>query len=125
MGTGRDEVSFINSYGRKMFVAYMRREFACLGEFAAGGPWEIRGWITLDPGETEYRANETENRWFYYYAEADDGATWSGPHVAMVSDAKFHRCVGEGVSTGGHGGLFDVGMRELDTKTYPGVNFIP
>ena len=37
-------------------------------------------WINLNPGETETRENPTESfGWFCYYAEAQDGAFWSGP----------------------------------------------
>ncbi len=123
MSHGRSDVSFTNSYGQKIFVAYMRRDFTCLE--TCGAPWDVLGWINLDPGETEYRANPTKNQWFYYYAEAVDGAVWSGPFVAEVSDQKFSKCTCLGVIVS-HGPqpYYDVGMRELDTVAYPGVNFI-
>jgi len=66
MSTGMSEVTFTNSYGKKMYVAYMRRDFNCQGE--CGDIWDVLGWINLDPGETETRANPTNNRWDYYYA---------------------------------------------------------
>ena len=124
MSHGRDEVRFTNSYGKKLFVAYMRRDFSCLED--CGSPWDVRGWVNLDPGETETRANATKNQWFYYYAEAVDGAFWAGPYVAEVSNAKFDKCTCLGVSVSdGPQPYHDVGMRELDTVKYSGVNFVP
>jgi hypothetical protein len=124
MSTGMSEVTFTNSYGKKLYVAYMRRDFNCQGE--CGDIWDVLGWINLDPGETEIRANPTNNRWYYYYAEADDGAFWAGPYVAEVSNAKFEKCTCLGVSvSGGPPPYYDVGFRELDNQTYSGVNFIP
>lgn len=124
MSHGRSSVSFTNSYGKKLFVAYMRRDFSC--QSACGAPWDVLGWIGLDPGETETRANPTENQWYYYYAEAVDGAFWAGPFVANVSNNKFDKCSCLGVQVS-HGPqpFYDVGMRELDTVTLSGVNFIP
>jgi len=109
-----------------MYVAYMRVDYNCQNE--CGDVWDVLGWIGLDPGETESRANSTDNRWFYYYAEAEDGAVWSGPYVAEVTQAKFEKCtclgviVQNGESTNPY---HDVGFRELDTDTYSGVNFTP
>jgi uncharacterized membrane protein len=124
MGSGRSEVTFTNSYGKKIYVAYMRRDFGCQDE--CGDIWDVLGWINLDPGETESRANATTNRWYYYYAEAADGAIWSGPYVAEVSNAKFEKCTCLGVAVSeGPPPYYDVGFRELDCKTYSGVNFVP
>jgi hypothetical protein len=123
MSHGRSNVTFTNSYGKKLFVAYMRRDFNCQAE--CGAPWDVLGWINLDPGETETRANPTNNQWFYYYAEAADGAFWAGPFVANVSNNKFEKCSCLGVIV--HDGpqpYYDVGMRELDTVKFSGVNFI-
>ncbi len=97
MGTGHSSVSFTNSYGKKIFVAYMRRDFNCQSE--CGEPWDVLGWINLDPGETESRDNPTSNRWFYYHAEASDGAVWAGPFVAEVEQPKFEKCTCLGVSS--------------------------
>jgi hypothetical protein len=114
---GRPTVSFTNSTGAKINVAYMRRDFDC--REACGDIWDVLGWINLDPGETETRSNQTNNRWFYYYAESDNGAIWSGVFSAEVTNTVFQKCkcqVSEGYRTVG----FDV----LDTDVYPGVNFI-
>jgi hypothetical protein len=124
MSHGRSDVRFTNSYGKKLYVAYMRRDFDCQGE--CGDIWDVLGWIGLDPGETETRSNPTRNQWFYYYAEAVDGAFWAGPFVANVSNDKFQKCSCLGVIVS-HGPqpYYDVGMRELDTVKFGGVNFIP
>jgi hypothetical protein len=124
MSHGRSEVKFRNSYGKKIYVAYMRRDFGCLAD--CGDMWQVLGWINLDPGELETRANSTENRWFYYYAEATDGAFWAGPYVAQVSNNKFQKCtcLGGAVSHGPPR-YYDVGFRELDTVAFSGVNFVP
>jgi hypothetical protein len=55
MSHGASQVRFRNHYGKKIYVAYMRRDFSCQAD--SGEPWEVRGWINLDPWETEYRAN--------------------------------------------------------------------
>ena len=123
MGSGRSTVSFTNSTREKLYVAYMRRDFACRED--CGDIWDVLGWINLDPGETETRPNPTNNRWFYYYAEAADGSFWAGPFVAEVSRNKFQKCTCLGVSVS-HGSqpYYEVGFRQLDNKTFSGVNFI-
>jgi hypothetical protein len=126
MSSGRSDVTFTNSYGQKMYVAYMRRDFNCQNE--CGDIWDVLGWINLDPGETESRPNPTNNRWFYYYAEADDGAVWAGPYVAEVTQQRFEKCTCLGVlvqNGGATNPYYDVGFRELDSETYSGVNFTP
>ncbi len=120
---GASSVSFTNSYGTRLFVAYMRLDWACGEE--CGDPWDVRGWIRLEPGQTQSRANPTSNRWYYYYAEAIDGAQWIGPFVAEVRQAAFAKCTCLGVHVS-HGPqpYHDVGFRELDTNRFSGVNFV-
>jgi uncharacterized membrane protein len=122
---GRSEVTFTNATGAKIYVAYMRLDYSC--EATCGDPWDVLGWINLDPGETETRANPTKNRWFYYYAEDANGAVWSGPYVAEVTNDRFSKCTCLGViiiNGPGTNPYYDVGFRELDTDTYSGVRFI-
>ena len=104
----------------------MRLDWSCGDE--CGDPWDVLGWAKLTPGQSTSRANPTSNRWFYYHAEASDGAFWAGPFVAEVSDAKFEkcRCLGVIVENGGATNpFFDVGFRELDANQFSGINFIP
>jgi hypothetical protein len=115
------DVRFTNSHASKLFVAYMKLDYAC--NFC-GDPWDVLGWINLDSGETETRPNTTNNRWFYYYAEASNGTVWSGPFAAEVRQEKFQKCVCLGVLQGGVNPYHDVGMRELDLNKFGGVNFL-
>jgi uncharacterized membrane protein len=120
------QVSFTNSYSAAMFVAYMRLDYDCQNE--CGEPWDVLGWISLQPGEIEYRDNPTNNEYFYYYAEAVDGAYWSGSFPAEVSDDRFEKCTCLGViEQNGQptNPYFTVGFRELDTNVYGGINFTP
>jgi hypothetical protein len=118
MSHGNTEISFKNNYGQKIYVAYMRLDHDCAAD--SEEPWRVKGWIGLDPGETEYRANDTGNQWFYYYAEAVDGTLWAGPYVVLVTNSKFHNCAGVG-KTNWH----KVGMRILNTVQWSGVRFVP
>lgn len=121
---GRSDVTFTNSHGKKIYVAYMRLDYNCQNE--CGDPWDVLGWISLDPGQTQSRSNPTENKWFYYYAEDVDGAVWAGPYVAEVTQARFEKCTCLGVSVvnGDSTNPYDdVGFRELDTDAYSGINF--
>jgi len=123
---GASTVQFHNSYTTVIYVAYLRLDFGCGDE--CGEPWDVLGWVRLSPGDTQYRANPTSNKYYYYYAEADDGAYWAGPYVAEVSNDRFEKCTCLGVIEQNGNPVnpyYDVGFRELDTDQYSGVNFIP
>jgi uncharacterized membrane protein len=123
---GASTVSFHNSYSTTLFVAYMRLDNNCGND--CGEPWDVLGWVKLAPGATGYRANPTNNRYYYYYAEALNGAMWAGPYVAEVSNSAFEKCTCLGVTQengAASNPYYDVGFRELDTDTYSGVNFTP
>ena len=123
---GASEVSFTNSYPTKIYVAYLRLDYNCQND--CGQPWDVLGWVNLNPGDSQTRDNPTENEYFYYYAEADDGAFWAGPYGAEVSQARFEKCTCIGViQENGEptNPYYTVGFRELDTNQYSGVNFIP
>jgi hypothetical protein len=122
---GASTVNFHNSYSTVIFVAYMRLDYGCGDE--CGEPWDVLGWIRLAPGETQSRANPTNNEYYYYYAEALDGAYWAGPYVAEVTDPRFEKCTCLGVreQNGSTTNPYhDVGFRELNTDQYSGVNFV-
>ncbi|SNS21785.1 Protein of unknown function [Geodermatophilus saharensis] len=114
------DVRFTNSHGSRVFVAYMRLDHDC---GFCGDPWDVRGWVVLDPGETETRPNDTGNRWFYYYAEGEDGSVWAGPFPAEVRQARFDKCACLGVLQGGVNPYHEVGMRQLDLDRFGGVTF--
>lgn len=122
---GASTVNFHNSYAHTIYVAYMRLDWGCGDE--CDEPWDVLGWAKIVPGGSASRANPTSNRWFYYHAEATNGAYWAGPYVAEVSNAKFEKCTCIGVveQNGAPTNPYhDVGFRELDTNTYSGVNFV-
>ena len=78
---------FCNSYPRRIFVAisFMDTEF-CGGE---GGDWRNRGWWTVDPGacvQVHSGIVSNVNRFWYYFADADDGTRWSGDFPTYVMD---------------------------------------
>jgi hypothetical protein len=123
---GASAVNFTNSYGQKIYVAYMRLDYGCQDD--CGDPWDVLGWINLDPGETQTRDNPTENEYFYFYAEAEDGSFWAGPFPAEVTQTRFEKCTCLGVIVENGeptNPYWTVGFRELDTNAYSGVNFVP
>jgi uncharacterized membrane protein len=87
---------FCNSYPRRMFVAisFMDTEL-CGGE---GGDWRNRGWWTVEPGacvQVHSGIVSNVNRYWYYFAVAEDGARWSGEFPTHVMDpAAFDICDG-------------------------------
>jgi hypothetical protein len=124
MSHGRSQVTFTNSTSTKIYVAYMRRDYNC--QEICGDPWDVLGWIGLDPGETETRANPTNNQFFYHYAEGVDGRIYSGPYPGEVRRAVFEKCTCLGViiiNGPPTSPFYTVGFRELDTVRYSGVNY--
>ena len=100
-----------NSYPVRIWTAIMYfNPDECGGE---GRDFLMVAWWPIEPGSC---ANvfgddlEDVNRYWYYYAIADDGAEWAGPYVNQVqSDKPVHQCWGIGVSPGDR-----VAFRELD-----------
>jgi|SRR5689334_24455677 uncharacterized protein DUF1036 len=122
---GSSDIRFTNSYRTKIYVAYMRLDRACGDD--CGDPWDVLGWVNLDPNETETRPNPTENQWFYYYAESDDGTVWGGPYLAEVTQTRFEKCtcLGVIVQNGEPTNPYhDVGFGELDTDEFSGLTFV-
>jgi uncharacterized membrane protein len=82
----------------------------CGGE---GGNWQNIGWYRVEPGSCSvvYENDLADlNRYWYYFAEADDGARWSGDFLTYVKDPEaFNICQGVGSSA-----YESVGFRELD-----------
>ena len=85
----------------------------CGGE---GGDFEMMGWWRIAPGACALvYANDLEdvNRFWYYFAQADDGAVWAGPFTTGVPLHPFggdQYCWGLGSSEPG----INIGYRELD-----------
>jgi len=100
-------VYFRNSYGTKVWVTIMRYDPDSCGEY---GNWATAGWWGIDPGQQVW-AFSTNNRYAAFYADADDGAHWSGPYGPVyVYWEAFDSCVNIG-STAAYG---TVGMRLID-----------
>jgi uncharacterized membrane protein len=102
---------FCNSHPVRIWTAisfYSPEE--CGGE---GGDWQNMGWYPVDPGQcVEVYNNDLDdvNRFWYFFAEADDGAAWSGDFPTFVKDPEaFNICDGIGTTA-----LRIVGFRELD-----------
>jgi uncharacterized membrane protein len=103
-------LAMCNGYPAHIYVAIMfYNPEKCGGD---GGNFETMGWWSVAPGScVNVYANDLEdlNRYWYYYAQADDGAVWAGPYRIYAPDNAFSECGGLGIST-----ARIVGMRELD-----------
>jgi hypothetical protein len=72
------QLCFKNNYSSPLSVAVMWYDTSdCGGE---GGNWANKGWWNLNPGETVHTDVWTANRYFYFYAEAEDGSVWGGDY---------------------------------------------
>jgi hypothetical protein len=113
------KVYFRNSYPTKVWVTIMRYDPNGCGQY---GNWATAGWWGINPGQQVW-AFSTNNRWACYYADADDGAHWSGPYgPAYVYYEAFDSCINIG-STAAYG---TVGMRLIDVGSSDHVvNLIP
>ena len=69
-------LGFQNSYPSKVWIAIMYYNPERCREL---GDWDTEGWWGLEPGHGEFVV-DTANRYVCFYAEADDGAIWSGPY---------------------------------------------
>ncbi|MEH1017256.1 DUF1036 domain-containing protein [Micromonospora sp. CPCC 206060] len=112
------QLHFRNSYGPRIWVAIMYYDTGCN---AYGSPWATRGWWAIDHGGQAY-VLDTNNRYAYYYAEAADGAVWTGQYGPIyVPQAAFNLCENIGQT-----GARIVGLREVyipsDSHT---VNLVP
>ena len=101
-------VAFQNSYSSTVWVCVSWYDPSSCGADA----WATAGWWRVDPGETVWTDVWTDNRYWYFYAEAEDGAYWAGPYGPLVATwAAFQSCIG--VAPNGHANL-EVGMRQVD-----------
>jgi uncharacterized membrane protein len=112
------QLHFRNSYGPRIHVAIMFYDPGCS---SYGSPWGTRGWWGIDYGGQAYVLN-TNNRYAYYYAEATDGAVWTGQFGPIyVPWQAFNLCENLGQT-----GARIVGLREVyipsDSHT---VNLVP
>jgi uncharacterized membrane protein len=102
------KVQFRNSTSSKVWVAVMYYSPDTCGNY---GNWETEGWWGIDPGQQVW-AFSTNNRYAAFYAEAEDGTTWSdgyGPMLVYIH--AFEICLGLGQT----GAIGSVGCRLIDT----------
>jgi hypothetical protein len=111
------QVHFRNSHGSRIWIAIMRHDPDGCAEY---GNWATAGWWSITLGESVHAFN-TNNRYFAYYAEAEDGTTWTGEYgPAYVYLDAFESCVGIGstaarpvgmkLKDGGSAGTFTVNL---------------
>ena len=122
---------FCNFYPSRTWVAIMWYAPFCENKF--GNYWTRQGWFSLDPLACKKVLPNAAfpdvgddlsdvNRYFCYFAIANDGATWSGPYKRRVTNSKFHRYDCLSYSDGWIAGfkLFDVDGNDDYT-----INLIP
>jgi uncharacterized membrane protein len=99
---------FRNRYTHTLWVAIMFYDpVGCAGH----GNWRCRGWWGINPGGEAYVLN-TNNRYAAYYAEASNGAIWTGPYGPIpVTQAAFDHCLDAA-------GQRRVGARLVDMNNY-------
>ncbi|MEV7006771.1 DUF1036 domain-containing protein [Streptosporangium sp. NPDC051022] len=104
------ELHFRNRYTSKVWVAIM---FYSPDGCRDYGQWGTRGWWAIDPGGEAYVIN-TNNRYAAFYAEAANGAVWTGPYGPIyVYQTAFDSCLNIG-STAAR----PVGARLVDLNGY-------
>ena len=102
-------LSFLNKYSKTVYVAiiWLNRQ---------SNRWEKKGWWTIKPGATATALGfdlRSDNLYYYYYAEATNGVTWSGPFYSQVPRSSFDEPQdAKGPRT--------VGFQEIDIGSYAG-----
>ena len=108
-------LTLCNNYSTEITTAIMfYSPDTCGGE---GEDFQMIGWWNLAPGSCALvYANDLDdlNRYWYYFAQAADGASWTGPFFASVPDAAFNQCYGIGVSIGDGDESTEIAFRQLD-----------
>jgi uncharacterized membrane protein len=83
------------------------------------------GWWSLTDGQTvEVFTGDIDdlNRYYYFYAEASDGAVWSGPTNVEVTNAAYSQCVWDNKSCNRTVGFQILDIGDNDDFT---VNLVP
>ena len=103
---------FCNSYPTPIWTAFsFYSPDDCAGE---GSSWQNIGWYRVDPGTCAVvygnDLDDVDNRYWYFYAEAEDGTKWNGDFPTLVDPFEaFNICDGYGSSR-----LSNRGFRQLD-----------
>lgn len=86
------QLCFQNNYSSPLSVAVMWYSPSDCG--VDGGNWATEGWWNLNPGDGVHTDVWTDNRYFCFYAEAEDGAVWGGDYGPVYATYQaFQGCV--------------------------------
>jgi uncharacterized membrane protein len=104
---------FRNNYPSTVWVAIM---FYSPARCAQYGQWGTRGWWQINPGGTKLVwVGNTLNRYYAYYANASDGAKWTGQYGPVYV---YHQAFDSCLKIGSTAAYATVGMRLIDTDNY-------
>jgi uncharacterized membrane protein len=84
-------LTFCNQYSSTVWLTIMWYHPNC----PDGGDWEKAGWWGISPSgcANVFDADLDEiNRYYCFYAEADDGTVWAGPYARNVPQEAFDWC---------------------------------
>jgi uncharacterized membrane protein len=107
-------LKFTSSYpGSTIHVCILVYDKKCSGKFVKQGWWSLTDGQTTEPYAGELAK---QNRYFYFYAEADDGHTWSGDIYAEVAD-QMNQCLNDNTNCNRVVGfeILDIGGSENKT----------
>ena len=101
---------FCNNYPSTIWTTIAFFSADCGGD---GQPYEKVGWWPISPGAClEVFSGDLQDvgQFWYYHAEADDGASWDGEFGTDATNAAFDRCWDIGTTNDDR----ELGYRELD-----------
>ena len=103
------QLCFKNNFSSPLSVAVMwYNTQLCGGE---GGNWATEGWWNINPGQETHTNVWTANRYFYFFAEAENGAVWAGNFGPVAATPQeFQGCV----AIGNTQDTLSLGMRQVD-----------
>ena len=112
-------VTVINSTGLGIWLAVSRVEDACR-RFCPEDPFATLGWFRLIGG-VHTLLNPTGNRFWYFYAERDDGVIYAGPFPGdeVHPFDRFFKCSCNRVGSP----FITVGFSELDLNAAGAIQF--
>ena len=85
-------LTLCNSYSTTIWTAIVFYSPETCSAAGHGGDFELMGWWVIEPGSCALvYANDLEdlNRFWYFFAQARDGAIWEGPFRHGVTRAPF------------------------------------
>ena len=106
---------YLSSFVQSVSSLWLTNLFLKIYSCPNGDGFIAIGWYRIPPGQclTVYNGNVNYNRYWAYYAEATDGATWSGNIQSWVSNSAFSLCHGSACTP-----CRVVGFRLLDVNNF-------